>query len=266
MSKTRQGNWWILGVIGALLWVGASVIAAQLIVGWIMIMVVGKDNFDQPVYTAIYSAISYLLALGLVIIVPAKLKLGTKKKQAETKEISVKEVEETSRLSWRQELGLDGLLTWKDLGLAPVGYVVYFLLAALLTFLFMSFPWFDAEQVQDVGFNAFIAGGDKLIAFITLVVVAPVAEEILFRGWLYHQLRKQFSEHLSEKISMALAIFLVSLLFGIVHLQWNVGVNVFAMSVVLCGLREITGTIYSGIVLHMLKNGIAFYMLYGINI
>ena len=65
---------------------------------------------------------------------------------------------------------------------------------------------------------------------------------------------------------MGLAIFLVSLLFGVVHLQWNVGVNVFAMSVVLCGLREITGTIYSGIVLHILKNGIAFYILYGMNL
>ena len=54
----------------------------------------------------------------------------------------------------------------------------------------------------------------------------------------------------------------MSILFGVVHMQWNVGVNVFAMSVVLCGLREITGTIYSGILVHMIKNGLAFYYLY----
>ena len=46
------------------------------------------------------------------------------------------------------------------------------------------------------------------------------------------------------------------------HGQWNVGINVFAMSIVLCVMREITGSIYSGILLHMLKNMLAFYLLY----
>ena len=89
----------------------------------------------------------------------------------------------------------------------------------------------------------------------------------VFRGFLYGKIRGRLNEIVSDKISMMISIFLVSLLFGIVHLQWNVGVNVFAMSIVLCGLREITGTIYSGILLHMLKNGIAFYLLFvlGIN-
>ena len=61
---------------------------------------------------------------------------------------------------------------------------------------------------------------------------------------------------------MIISILLVSLLFGIVHLQWNVGVNVFAMSIVMCLMREITGTIHAGILMHMLKNGIAFYLLF----
>ena len=50
------------------------------------------------------------------------------------------------------------------------------------------------------------------------------------------------------------------------HFQWNVGVNVFALSVVLCALREITGTIYAGILTHMIKNGVAFYLLYLVGI
>ena len=70
------------------------------------------------------------------------------------------------------------------------------------------------------------------------------------------------SEGVSEALSMTISILLVSLLFGVVHMQWNVGVNVFALSVVLCGMREITGTIYAGILTHMLKNGIAFFLLY----
>ena len=65
---------------------------------------------------------------------------------------------------------------------------------------------------------------------------------------------------------MPVAILLVSILFGVVHLQWNVGVNVFATSVVLCLMREVTGTVYAGILLHMLKNGIAFFLLYVLNV
>ena len=87
-------------------------------------------------------------------------------------------------------------------------------------------------------------------------------EEVIFRGWLYGKLRQKLSGKTSEITGIIISILLVSLLFGIVHMQWNVGVNVFALSVVLCVLREITGTIYSGILVHMLKNGIAFYFLY----
>ena len=43
----------------------------------------------------------------------------------------------------------------------------------------------------------------------------------------------------------------------------NVGVTVFVMSVVMCLVREKwTQTIWSGIVIHMIKNGIAFFLLY----
>jgi membrane protease YdiL (CAAX protease family) len=65
------------------------------------------------------------------------------------------------------------------------------------------------------------------------------------------------------------AILAVSVLFGLMHLgfdfealQWNVAINIFCMSVVLCVLREITGTIWSGTILHMLKNGLAYYLLF----
>ena len=65
---------------------------------------------------------------------------------------------------------------------------------------------------------------------------------------------------ISSKIP--LAIFLTSILFAVLHGQLNVGITVFVLSVVLCGLREITGTIWSGMLLHILSNGIAFYILY----
>ena len=116
--------------------------------------------------------------------------------------------------------------------------------------------------MQDVGFSYYISGADRLVAFVTLVVVAPIAEEVIFRGWLYGKMREKIAAEYSNVASMIISSLLVSILFGLVHMQWNVGVNVFALSLVLCGLREVTGTIYAGILLHMLKNGVAFWLLY----
>lgn len=246
-----------------LLWVVAAVIVSQLVVGYLMLWILGKDTFSQPVPTAIYSALSYVVALIWILFatprISVKLKITRKNKKNIGSKISPKKAS-------REELGLKGLPTWTDVGLAPVGFVASILLAAGLVALFSIFPWFDAEQAQDVGFSAYIFGWDRLVAFVVLVVVAPVAEELIFRGWLYGKLRSMLSEKISDVASIVASIFLVSLVFGAIHMQWNVGVNVFALSVVLCGLREITGTIYAGILTHMLKNGVAFFLLYVLGI
>ena len=219
-------------------WTIAVTIAAQFIVGYPLIWIFGPSFLVSAVGEAIYSALVYILALLLIIFVPWKIFKKWKTNP--------------------EEVGIQGLPTWTDIGLAPVGFIVSLILAGIFLAVFSLFPWFDAEEVQDVGFHFLDGGFDRIVAFITLVIVAPVAEELIFRGWLYGKLR--------AKLNMPLAIFLVSLAFGIVHGQWNVGVNVFALSIVLCGLREITGTIYSGILVHMIKNGIAFFLLYIIGI
>ena len=64
-----------------------------------------------------------------------------------------------------------------------------------------------------------------------------------------------------KRVPVWLAMILVSVLFGIMHRQVNVGINVFFLSMVLCLMREMTGTIYAGILLHMLKNGIALALI-----
>ena len=66
-----------------------------------------------------------------------------------------------------------------------------------------------------------------------------------------------------REVSPWLAIILVSLMFGAAHGQWNVGITTFTMSVIMCLIREkLTDTIWAGIILHMLKNAIAFYFLF----
>jgi membrane protease YdiL (CAAX protease family) len=155
----------------------------------------------------------------------------------------------------KAELGLTRLMSWGDIGLAILGFVVY-LGASWLLLLLVSrvFSSIDLQQVQETGFTNLRLYYQYLVAFLTLVVIAPMAEELLFRGYLYGKLRRL--------MPLWVAILITSVTFGLVHGQWNVGIDVFALSVVLCGLREMTGSIWAGILLHMIKNAIAYYVLF----
>lgn len=250
----KQRGKTLLTVALMLIWVFCSVVASQLVLGYLLIWVLGAERLGQPLWSGIYSVASYLLALTLIIIVPTKVNLKWEINGKKVKAAGEKKLTTTSR----EQLGLSGTPTWTDIGLAPIAFIASTFGAGVLVTLFQMFSWFNAGEVQDTGFTPYMANGEKIIAFITLVVAAPIVEEIIFRGWLYGKLR--------SRIKMPLAILLVSLLFAVMHFQWNVGVNVFALSVVLCGLREITGTIYAGILTHMIKNGVAFYLLYVLGI
>lgn len=246
MKKTGGKLRFLGSVFAMMIWVFSAVVVSQLVVGYLMLWILGKEGFSTTVATAIYSALSYVVALLLIILVPIKL---LKKWKTD-----------------RVELGLNETPTWTDIGLALVGFVVATFFAALLVNLFSMIPGFDADQVQNTGFSVYMSSWERIVAFFTLVVIAPIAEEIIFRGWLYGKLREKFTGRMSEKVGILVSILLVSALFGLVHFQWNVAVNVFALSVVLCGLREITGTIYASILTHMIKNGVAFYLVYVLGI
>ncbi len=230
--KISAKDFWRLALIT--IWTIAILYAVEYAFAYLMLWIFGAEKLSTPVMSTLYTALTYAVTLILVILIPQKF---IKKWRTN-----------------RDELGLSGLPTWTDIGLAPIGLIAAYLLGLILQMLFSFLPWFNATEAQNVGFNNIFLFSDRLLAFFALVIVAPIAEEIIFRGWLYGKLR--------TKLNMPIAMLIVSVLFGIVHGQWNVGVTVFAMSLVMCFLREITGTIYSGIILHILKNAVAFILLY----
>lgn len=154
-----------------------------------------------------------------------------------------------------ETLGLSRLMTWTDIGLAPLTYIGYVLtLLVVLAFITNFIPGFQADQAQDIGFKSLTNQAGYILAFTTLVVIAPVAEEVLFRGYLYGKMRRH--------VPVWAAALATSILFAGVHGQWNVAVDTFILSMFLCGLRELTGSVWAGILVHMIKNGVAFYILF----
>lgn len=224
--------------IGVSAWVFFGFILAQVVVIGVLLglraLHVNLTLISPTILDTVIAALVYALSISIVIAVPwwvRKIKTD------------------------RRDLGLTRLPEWFDILLAPAGFVVYLVLSSLIGFIALKFvPGFDASQAQDVGYQNLTGHLQILLAFVTLVVVAPFAEEVLMRGYLYGKLRKI--------IPVWAAGLLTSIVFGVLHGQWNVGLDVFALSLVLCSLREVTGSIWAGVLLHMMKNGLAFYLLF----
>lgn len=281
---TRQKIYYAIFVLA---WTAFAITASQFIIIYPMIWILG-ENFTEPFWTFIYYILYNALALTLVIFVPprladlyrrnhnakgdlkptskARLNLAKTEKTASVATATAKAADVTSTVATNpetdelfstnpEELGVASWPTFVDIGLAPIAYFAYAILTNIIINIFTSFSWFNADQEQNVGFSGyFITTSDRIFAMLAIVFIAPIAEELIMRGWLYGKLRNKFK--------IPLAIFLTSILFAVLHGQLNVGISVFILSVILCGLREITGTIWSGMLLHILSNGIAFYALY----
>ncbi len=148
---------------------------------------------------------------------------------------------------------------WRDLKWAAVGFVAFYtLLVVTSAVLSALFPEINNNQQQDVGFHTLNTTLDHMLAFGALVIFPPLGEETLVRGYLYSALR--------SKWRVLPAMLLTSFLFGIAHLQpgsngalvWIAAVDTFILSLVLVYLRETTGALYAGVLVHALNNVIAF--------
>lgn len=230
-------RWVMLLVFPA--WVLVSFLGANLLifaVFWLLniagIDISGIGN--ETVLQSFSAAVVYLCAFAIAFGVPYLI--GRRRVTLET-------------------LGLQRLMSWADIGLAPLALIAYLIASTAVIALITSFiPGFQVDQAQDVGFKNITSQSGYLLAFTTLVIIAPIAEETLFRGYLYGKLRNH--------VPIWAAILATSILFGAVHGQWNVAIDTFVLSIFMCLLREITGSIWAGILLHMIKNAIAFYLLF----
>ena len=104
--------------------------------------------------------------------------------------------------------------------------------------------WIEAnnESVQAV------LSGNIIIALIATSLIAPVAEELIFRGVSYTMLRDAIP--LKRGVSILISGFAVSLAFGIYHGNILQGIYTFLFSILLIAVYEKTGSIWGAILAH----------------
>lgn len=150
-----------------------------------------------------------------------------------------------------------------DAGYALLGLVMYLpLLVLVLTVVQRLVPGIDIDQRQQLGFEAAAAPLELAMVFVSLVLLPPIVEEITVRGFLYTGLK--------SRLPLIAAALLSSVMFAAAHLQlgmgmpplWTAAIDTLVLSFVLIYLREVTNGLWAPIGLHMLKNGLAFTLLF----
>lgn len=162
-------------------------------------------------------------------------------------------------IKWRNhDLEWLGLGSWpklKDMWrVIPAAGVYIALAVASFVFIEMLQTGVDLNQEQNVGFEEASGSLEIMLAFITLVVLTPLTEEVLMRGFMFRNLNRVFGFITAALISATI--------FGILHGQVNLFIDTFVLGMVLAWLVNKTNSLWPAIGLHMLKNSIAFGYLF----
>lgn len=155
---------------------------------------------------------------------------------------------------------------WTDLVYGLAGVIPYYVLyTAVLAVAVHFVHGLDVNQKQEIGFDHVSGAGQMTLTFISLVILPPLAEEIMVRGLLYSSLKRAAKPFF--------AVVLTSALFASAHLPeggsagllYIAALDTFVLSLVLIYLREKTQGLWAGMLLHALKNAVAFTALFALH-
>lgn len=163
------------------------------------------------------------------------------------------------RWTWpdlRQALGLHrGQGVFAEVSAGLLGYVAGLPLIALgLLLTGWLTQWFPAEHpvTNELIARATTPGG--IVAIFALAAgFAPVVEETMFRGLLFHHLRRH---------GISIAVLGSSLIFAAIHPQGIAGIPALtAIAVVFALIRTWRGSLYASMAAHALHNGLLVLVL-----
>ena len=105
-------------------------------------------------------------------------------------------------------------------------------------------------------FIEFLLAEPIFLSFISVVIVAPLLEEFLFRGFLYSQLKVSFLKEWG-------AVALSSLVWTALHFQYEIGILffLFLFGLFLGYFRIKYNSLLIPVALHMINNLVAFLLI-----
>lgn len=153
--------------------------------------------------------------------------------------------------------------SWADLGLRPfragaVGLGCGLMLASvLINFVYAIFLAQFGLQIQPEMEQIFSGTAFPLALLLGGAVVAPVVEEIFFRGFVFTGLRGQWGW---PKAALASAG-----LFALAHVLPTSFLPIFILGLIFAFLFQASGSVWPAILMHMLTNTVALLLAYALS-
>ena len=211
----------MLAVVGIYL---LATVASSIVMAIIAAVSGGAGSLAERMSSGPMSALSYALSMTLTIVgvlIYRKLRRGKGK---------------MFRLSMR---GFNPMLIlW--------GFVLVLITGIVIEPVLNLFPESFLDLLNQMGAN----GGWSVLM---LAVLAPVMEEVLFRGILLESVR--------EKYSSGRAIVLSALMFGVIHIIPQQVVNAFVIGLILGYIYVRTDSLWPVIIIHALNNAMAYVIM-----
>jgi hypothetical protein len=94
------------------------------------------------------------------------------------------------------------------------------------------------------------------LRFVTITLVAPIGEELVFRGALQPWLRRA--------LPAGPALALCAFVFAVAHLRYGVGMTVILLIAGVLGwAREMSGSLYVPVLFHVTLNALGVWLAFG---
>lgn len=137
--------------------------------------------------------------------------------------------------------------------LIGIGLLGQYTIGFIMSFVRVALPdvFQDYERVTD---TLSLSNGSPVITILLVVVIGPVAEEVLFRGVIYGKLRDCFTVTQAAVISAAI--------FGIYHKNIVQGVYAALFGIILAYIFEKTQTLWGSVFMHMVFNLSSYLILW----
>lgn len=129
-------------------------------------------------------------------------------------------------------------------------WVIFLIISESITYLLDKNP---SAFVDSLYFTA----EPKWLLILVMVIIVPIYEEFVFRGVIWSALREQ----LVGKRGVLLASVVTSLLFAIIHLQYDYYEMsvIFILALLFSYARYKSGSIIVPIIIHIINNGMAMW-------
>lgn len=146
------------------------------------------------------------------------------------------------------------LLKTNEIIKSVISFVIFIPLLFLLSFIIQYvLPEYKQQEIV-LNFKSTLLEDKGIL--LDILVIAPIVEEIIFRGYLYRLLK--------SKIPIAFSMIISSTLFAIIHFNTLSYTLLFVLSIFLTYIYERNGSIVCPIIIHSLFNlMMSIFIIYG---